>query len=308
MIAKSSAKTRGVFPRICFSIFLVLGFTGLTSLPAGAADHAKLEPVDAPERGYYVAGDYLSYTYACPTGQVLALDRPELNFTGGSAGGGRFNMELEFGNHPGTYEVVLTCTDPDSNVATTDSYQFEVRESLQLLATVGTVPGECATTSEITVEEGTEVFWCYTLRVLPEVDFEWLDAEDHVNHNVVGDSLGLDDIDEFITPGLVNGALISTVDQGIARSSIAEESVINDVTWFVKAFSADDDQTEIWNQTLQARAVANVVAAPDPAPVTDPDAKPTSKPKSGEKTASVSSPATSEVAAKPVVSQPRTAG
>src|SRR5690625_124034 len=137
-MTKSSRNGRGIFTKISLGVLATLGITTLTSIPAAADSGLELEMHDIPDRGYYLAGDYVHYTFACREGSDLNLDDPDLFYEAGSAGASPFNMSLGFGNPSGSHAIKLTCTDSDTGEKETKTITLEVRESLELVAPVGT--------------------------------------------------------------------------------------------------------------------------------------------------------------------------
>lgn len=267
-------KKRSTFEKVCLGILVAFGFSVLTSLPASAVDGPTLTQLKVPERGYYLAGDMFEYSWACPEGQNIDVESPELDYKLGGSGGGWFGMDLGFDSEPGMYEVVLTCIDRETGEKETDSFEFEVRPSMELIASVGTVADECATTTEISVPAGTEVFWCYELRVVPEVVFGAPDPSYVANHSIT-DSLPGVGIDRFDTENLTTGTVISTIARGITRSSVVHTPIVNDVSWTKTLFSDGKEESTF---TIRAQAIVNIAETPVPDPedgetptVTDPD-------------------------------------
>lgn len=269
-MTKSSRNGRGIFTKISLGVLATLGITTLTSIPAAADSGLELEMHDIPDRGYYLAGDYVHYTFACGEGSDLKLDDPDLFYEAGSAGASPFNMSLGFGNPSGSHAIKLTCTDSDTGEKETKTITFEVRESLELVATVGTVSGECAATTEITVAAGTEVYWCYTLRAVPELEID-RDITDFWSLHEISDAIGGAAIPPFTTSGLGNDRIILSTDHNVERASIVDEDITNHVAWTVSEFDSDEEASEEnlnWDYSLTATAVALVAAD---APVVEPE-------------------------------------
>jgi len=76
--------------------------------------------------------------------------------------------------------------------------------AVELNKTVGTVPGECASTDVIRVPEGTQVHYCYRVENTGDVTFEY--------HDLVDDQLGvlLSDVQVTLAPGETYEQLAST--------------------------------------------------------------------------------------------------
>src|SRR5690625_1190188 len=242
-MTKSSRNGRGIFTKISLGVLATLGITTLTSIPAAADSGLELEMHDIPDRGYYLAGDYVHYTCECGEGSDLKLDDPDLFYEAGSAGASPFNMSLGFGNPSGSHAIKLTCTDSDTGEKETKTITFEVRESLELVATVGTVSGECAATTEITVAAGTEVYWCYTLRAVPELEID-RDITDFWSLHEISDAIGGAAIPPFTTSGLGNDTIILSTDHNVERASIVDEDITNHVAWTVSEFDSDEEASE----------------------------------------------------------------
>ncbi len=89
--------------------------------------------------------------------------------------------------------------------------------SIDLVKTVGTVPGVCATTDSITVDRGTEVYYCYQVENTGSVTFNF--------HDLVDSELGtiLDDLPYTLAPGAFSPEVI------VADTPLS--SVTNSATW-----------------------------------------------------------------------------
>jgi hypothetical protein len=92
---------------------------------------------------------------------------------------------------------------------------------LELVATVGTEAGVCATESEITVLEGTEIFYCYTITNTSEVTIPIHDLADEVFGVILRDF-------EF---ELEPGASIDTVTADLTLNTTLAETTVNNAVW-----------------------------------------------------------------------------
>jgi hypothetical protein len=115
--------------------------------------------------------------------------------------------------------------------------------SIYLVKTVGTTPGVCATTGEITVPAGTQVFYCYTVINTGDVTLNL--------HRLVDDQLGpmLIAYPYALTPG----SSFNTVAAGLSLSAI-----INSTTTNVAAWMAYNDGGPV----VTATDTATVIVAP----------------------------------------------
>lgn len=254
---------------------------------AGAADGRVFEPNSPPNgRAYWLAGDEIEIEVACLDDEYdtyrFEPDAPG----GGTMGPDGFNGGVDLETPPGTYEIIVTCVDRDTDepreefVAT-----YDVHSPFQLVATVGTEQGECAMTDEITVEAGTEVFWCY--RLVPDplraVDvLGWYETVEHVVSDTADGPLGSVTLD-YPDAGLPDGGL-STVDLGLASSSIADQPMESTGTWGVTVgytYYDPDTQQDMFAEVpvaeLDATARVGIVGAdvpnlpgPDDDPAGDP--------------------------------------
>ncbi len=112
--------------------------------------------------------------------------------------------------------------DPSVTASFTDTAMVNVvNPSITMTKTVGTDPAACATTDNITVAEGTDVYYCYTVTNTGDVALPL--------HDLVDDQLGtlLDDFPFDLAPG----ATVSTVDAGAVISITATSSVTNTAVW-----------------------------------------------------------------------------
>jgi len=142
----------------------------------------------------------------------------------------------------GLYEASLdvSSNDPDEPVINLPVSMLVVEPAIELAKTVGTDSSVCATTDEITVDEGTTVYYCYTVTNTGDV---MLDI-----HNLEDDILGpiLIDFPYDLMPGA--SAFITV-------SAVIDADVTNIGTWTASAgaFSVEASDT----------ATVNVIIEPD---------------------------------------------
>lgn len=252
---------------------LALLLTGLVMTPGttDAADGRVFEmTTPEPERGYWLAGESVGFRVECLDGEDY--DRVWLDEigSGGWAGGSEWGQSIDPWAAPGVYEWVLECSDADGNVVDSETFTIEVGAATSLIATVGTVAGECATTTEIEVDEGTEVHWCY--RLLPHPDLEddlfydwgWDEIEIEITDTVNG-ALGTVSRDGDATLP-VDG--LTLLDVGLSSSGVVTADVANTGTWTVTFRAIDDDETESFSMvpvsdTAQVRVTGTETPTPN---------------------------------------------
>ena len=129
-----------------------------------------------------------------------------------------------------------------------------VAPSVALELTVGTVEGECATTSAIEVTAGTTVYWCYTVSSAS--------ARGYSAHTLV------DDVDGTILDeepyGLDGDGSVSSLELGLTLSDTATEDLVRTGTWTL--LGCDGICWPIDDATASAQVT--VLAEDDPAPTT----------------------------------------
>ena len=212
-----------------------------------------------PERGYWLPEDPLmDFSVACLPGEGRRVEGDDFSDHGwgGSAG---FGLGVSREAAAGVYEVVVSCVS-NGEVTYSQTFEIEIGEITSLRATVGTVPGECATTTEITVAPGTEVFWCFTLVPHPELQdlalFGWWDVAQHAVSDSLNGSLGTVEVD----PALPLGSGVSSIQLGIESSTVAEDTVTNTGSWTTRLLEVDE-QIEDEKHTPERTASARVVVA-----------------------------------------------
>ncbi len=125
--------------------------------------------------------------------------------------------------------------------------------AISLAKTVGTAPGLCAGTTEITVDPGTDVYYCYEVTNTGNIPFGL--------HDLVDDPIGtiLSGFAYVLEPGMS----VNTVDAGLAISATIETTTINTATW--TAYEFVDEPVDGLGRQAQAMAMATVNVADEPA-------------------------------------------
>jgi hypothetical protein len=118
----------------------------------------------------------------------------------------------------GTYPVVVTpanCNFPEVSVTVIAA------ESISLVKTVGTTPGVCATTSNISVSAGATVYYCYTVtnNTLSTL----------ATHSLSDDKLGA--LMANVAQSLAPGASTNTVALGKTVTATINDTTTNNATW-----------------------------------------------------------------------------
>ena len=116
-----------------------------------------------------------------------------------------------------------------------------VGPSISLAKTVGTTPGVCAATSNITVPEGTTVYYCYTVTNTGDTTLDLHDLSD--------DQLGT--IFTGLAYALTPGSSVNTVQAGLSISAVMNTTTTNVGNW--TAYNVAGAQA-----TATATAVVNV--------------------------------------------------
>ena len=141
-----------------------------------------------------------------------------------------------------TNTAVWTATDPTGGFSATASASATVIvASIEIVKTVGTVDGVCAGTSEITVPEGTTVYYCYTVTNTGDVTLNLHDLDDDVLGTILSG----------FNFALAPGASVNTVAAGLSIPYVANASVTNTATW--TAYNANGPSV-----TATATATVNV--------------------------------------------------
>ncbi len=152
----------------------------------------------------------------------------------------------------GTYRVQVNVSAPPACGTDSSCHTLAgvcnglVGPGLSLVKTVGTTPGVCATTSTITVNPGTTVYYCYTATNTG--------TETLTTHTLVDDQLGT--IFSGLAYSLAPGASIDTVAAGLSIPAVINTTTTNVGTWTGNtAAGAPAEAT--------ATATVNAVAMPD---------------------------------------------
>ncbi len=102
--------------------------------------------------------------------------------------------------------------------------------SISLVKTVGTDANACASTDDITVDEGTMVYYCYTVTNTGNVILSSHDLDDDV----------LGELFTGLAYDLAPGASVSTVDAGVMVTMTAAMDVMNTAIWTADGVTASD--------------------------------------------------------------------
>lgn len=172
-------------------------------------------PTVAPGGSFTASGPSDCIEPAPLTVQVAALSLSQA-VDGTSAWQAKFTVPL--GTAPGQYPVTVT---NNECIFTAGTLTVALAESISLVKTVGTAPGVCATTSTLSVPEGTTVYYCYTVT---NNTTQTLGV-----HNLTDDKLGT--ILTSAAYNLAAGASASTVALGKTVSATATSTVTNTATW-----------------------------------------------------------------------------
>lgn len=133
---------------------------------------------------------------------------------------------------PGMYtgNLCISSNDPDPGpgdgtelviVPITLTVSQPYTPSISLVKTVGTTPGVCAPTSNITVAPGTTVYYCYTVTNTGNVTLDL--------HTLVDDQLGT--IFSGFNYSLAPGASVNTVAAGLSIPAVINTPTTNTATW-----------------------------------------------------------------------------
>ena len=152
---------------------------------------------------------------------------------GSNAGGTSTDVTVTFdstGLAAGTYtgNLCVFSNDPDPGpgngtelVIVPVELNVVLQPAIIITKTVGTVNGVCADTSEITVPEGTTVYYCYTVTNTGDVTLNL--------HDLVDDPLGpiFTGLDYALGPG----ESVNTVLAGLSIPAVINVTTVNTATW-----------------------------------------------------------------------------
>ena len=216
----------------------------LSGIPAGATGRIawRYFVTDGGPSGNnsnYIGIDTVEYTSAGPTGPCQSpADMPWLSVVpsnGTTPGGSSTPVTVSFnstGLAVGTYtaNLCVTSNDPDPGpgngtslvvVPVTLTVTAPQNAAISLLETVGTTPGVCAATSNITVAPGTTVYYCYTVTNTGNVTLNLHDLTDTV----------LGTIFSGVNYALTPGSSANTVALGLSIPYVANATTTNTATW-----------------------------------------------------------------------------
>ena len=197
------------------------------------------------------------------------VDVPWLSFSpigGTTANGSNTPVTVSFdstGVALGTYDarMCIFSDDPDVGpgngtglvVVPASLIVSQTAPSISVSKTVGTTPGVCATTSNITVPQGSMVYYCYTVTNTGDTAFALHDLED--------DQLGT--IFSGLSYALAAGASVDTVTAGLDISAVINVPTTNVGTWTAYNQVPGDGVQG------QATATVNVTVAQEAIPTLD---------------------------------------
>jgi hypothetical protein len=152
---------------------------------------------------------------------------------GTTAPGGSTSVDVTFdstGLYAGSYSgnLCVTSDDPDPGpgngtdlVVVPLELAVEADPAIELVKTVGTAAGVCATTDSITVDPGTTVYYCYEVTNTGNITLTL--------HDLADDQLGT--IFTGLNYALAPGASVNTVDAGLSIPAVINVTTTNIGTW-----------------------------------------------------------------------------
>jgi len=214
----------------------------LTGIPAGATGRVAFRYFvenggPSGTNSNYIGIDTVEYVGAQAPCAAPA-DVPWLSanpISGTTAAGGTTPVDVTFDSTalaPGIYtaNLCVESNDPDAGpgngtdlvvVPVTLTVTRALIPSIVLTKTVGTVDGVCATTDDITVMEGTTVYYCYTVANTGDVTLNL--------HGLVDDQLGT--IFSGLNYALTPGSSVNTVAAGLSIPAVMNVTTVNTATW-----------------------------------------------------------------------------
>jgi subtilisin-like proprotein convertase family protein len=145
-----------------------------------------------------------------------------------SAGWGLFTADMS--SYAGQQTELVFHVDTDSSVnyaglaiddVAVTACEPSMAAAISLTKTVGTAPGVCATTDNISVTVGTTVYYCYEVTNIGSVPLDL--------HDLVDDQLGT--IFGGFAYALAPGSSVNTVDAGLTVSAVINTTTTNSATW-----------------------------------------------------------------------------
>jgi uncharacterized repeat protein (TIGR01451 family) len=173
-------------------------------------------------------GDVSNGLLECGTGDLAWLSTTPISGT--NAAGTLTVVDVTFdstGLTSGTYEGTLCIESNDQEtpeVRVPVSLDVSIGPSIDLVKTVGDVPGSCAPTNSISVPAGgggTDVYYCYEATNTGDVTF--------TSHSLVDSELGTIFVD--LPFDLAPGDSVDTVSMGLVISATITDTTINTATW-----------------------------------------------------------------------------
>lgn len=205
---------------VSVTYFYVVENTGSVSLPLHRLEDTQLGTVLGPDYAYDLTpGELMTVTASAVATESVTNTAVWLATDGG----------------------VTTVVASDS--ATVNVLPFVAAPAIELVKTVGTTPGVCAATDAITVPQGSEVTYCYTVENSGNVTLDFHTLEDSELGNLLVD---------------FNFALAPGASYFITETATINVTTINTATW--TAFNAGP------SDVVTATATATVTAVFTPSP------------------------------------------
>lgn len=218
--AKGRGRPVGLVAALLAATFAVL-------VVPSAAQAASIDPADGP---LYSDG-VVRFSGTCasdPGVDYLDVDLtfsdPSYDSTGiASVDGTTWTTSSYVGSDEAlTMTATIDCGDGEGPVSRT----FDLlAPSLDLVLTVGTEAGVCATTTSIEVSAGTPVYWCYTATNLSGSEFNDEVLKDDVDGTIL----------EYAMNGMTPGDTLDTVSLGIELTDTTDADMTRTGTWTVLA-------------------------------------------------------------------------
>lgn len=111
---------------------------------------------------------------------------------------------------------------------------------ISLVKTVGTTPGVCASTTDITVDAGTVVYYCYEVTNTGNITLTLHDLDDSA----------LGELMNGLGYALAPGASVDTVAAGLTVSATITTTTVNTATWTAYNVGPTDEATAVASATV----------------------------------------------------------